>query len=270
MADYPEMRGKVAFISGAGSENGIGFAIATKLASNGANICMTDIQPCLEELERSAEKIRKAHGVEVLTLALDVMSEESVNAVIQPVLDRFKGIDILVNNAGTAFGMPSTVEDYDSKAFEDTVDVNLHGVFRMCKLFAPSLKERKGAIINLSSTAGKAPHAYGSAYACAKTAVIMLTKVMAVEVGMSGVRVNAVCPGLILTDLQRKRFEVEAQVHGGSLEDQEKRLASSVPLEQRLGSPSEVASVVAFLASDEASYVTGQALNICGGRTMAA
>lgn len=270
MVMYTEMKGKTALITGAGNAEGIGFATASKLASNGVNICITDIPANRENLDNQVQKLKKDYCVDALGIDLDVMSDESGEAAVKQVVDRFKGLDILVNNAGTAFGMPSRIDQYDTKAFIDTVDVNLYGVFRLSKFFFPYLKESKGSIVNLSSTAAKQPHSYNGAYASAKTAVIMLTKVMANEVGADGVRVNAVCPGLIMTGLQRLRIEKEQETHGGTIEEQEKRLAQSVPLGQRFADPSEVASVIAFLASSEASYVTGQTINICGGRTMAA
>lgn len=264
---YDDLKGKVALVTGSGREKGMGFAIASKLAGNGANVCLADLPANHDDLMRLSEKIRREHGVEVLGLDLDVTAGSSIDDAYQAVCGKFKGLDILVNNAGTVFGAPSTVVNYDEESWMKTMDVNLHGVLRVSKKFYPEIAKRKGAIVNVASTAGKGPHALASAYGVSKVGVIMLTKVMAKECAAAGVRVNAICPGLIMTDLMTLRFELEAKAFGGTPKDSEERLKTTVPL-QRIGNPSEVASLVAFLVSKESSYITGQAINICGGRTM--
>ncbi|RPH49618.1 MAG: SDR family oxidoreductase [Desulfobacteraceae bacterium] len=265
---YSDLDGKVALISGSGRKAGIGFAIAEKLAGNGVHICFADLRGQLKEMEMLAEELRRMYSVNTMCVELDVTSVSSIDGAVESVRERFGGLDILVNNAGTVFGAPSSVVKYDDEAWINTIDVNLHGVFRVSKKFYPDLEKRRGCIVNTASTAGKGPHAYAGAYSCSKTAVIMLTKVMATETAQFGVRVNAVCPGLVMTDLMKLRFQLEAKAHGGTPAEQEDRLRMTVPL-QRIASPSEVAALVAFLASEEASYITGQAINVCGGRTMA-
>lgn len=262
---YQDLKGKVAVVTGCGSESGIGFAIADKLAQNGGAICMADLAMHKKQVARLAEKIRGSWGVDVLELALDVSSNTSIDRAVASARERFGGIDILINNAGAVFGAPSTVAEYDEADWIKTMDVNLNGTLRLSQKFYPDLKARCGCIVNTASTAGKGPLAYAGAYSCSKTAVIMLTKIMALEAGPSGIRVNAVCPGLIMTDLTKKRIELESRFRGITQAEQEDRLKQTVPL-RRIAAPSEVAAVAVFLASQEASYVNGQAINVCGGR----
>lgn len=265
---YDDLKGKAAFVSGAGNEAGLGFAITRKLAENGVDVCLADLPINASEGERLAKKLQDSYGVNAFSLNLDVTSLEAIEASVETVQERFDRLDILINNAGSVFGAPSTVAEYDDEAWLKTIDVNLHSVFRVSKAFYPLLKESKGAVVNTASTAAKGPHGHASAYAVSKTGVVMLTKVMAIEAGPFGIRVNAICPGLIMTDLQRFRINKEAELYNITPEERERQLNESVPL-KRIASPSEVAAVVTFLASEEASYVTGQALNICGGRTTA-
>lgn len=265
---YEDLKGKVAVVTGSGSEAGIGFAIADKLAQSGATICLADLAANKEKVARLAEKLRDSWGVTVLELDIDVTSITSIDNAVAAVRERFGGVDILINNAGAVFGAPSSVAEYDEAAWQKTMDVNLTGTLRLSQKFYTDLETRKGCIVNTASTAGKGPHRYAGAYSCAKTAVIMLTKVMAMEAGPSGIRVNAICPGLIKTDLMELRIELEAKAYGITPAEQEARLNQSVPL-QRMAAPSEVAAVAAFLSSQEASYINGQAINVCGGRTMA-
>jgi NAD(P)-dependent dehydrogenase (short-subunit alcohol dehydrogenase family) len=124
-----------------------------------------------------------------------------------------------------------------------------------------------GAIVNTASRAGKVPPLFNGAYSVAKAGVIMLTKVMAKELAGQGIRVNAICPGQIMTDLERWRFELEARFLGGTPEDREREMCKTIPL-GRIGTPAEAADLAAFLASRESAYMTGQAVNVTGGQLM--
>jgi NAD(P)-dependent dehydrogenase (short-subunit alcohol dehydrogenase family) len=148
-----------------------------------------------------------------------------------------------------------------------TIEVNLHGVFRVSRAVIPMMLGSGGSIINTASRAGKKPPLFNGAYAVAKAGVIMLTKVMAAELAGAGIRINAICPGQIMTDLERWRFGLEAKVYGTSVEEREREMCTTIPL-GRIGEPREVANLVAWLASGESSYVTGQAINITGGQLM--
>ena len=272
-----DLKGKVAVVTGAGKTTGIGYAIARELARLGADVVVADLeaQPAdaaiatgtLAQLEAIAADLAEAFGVRALAVGLDVTDRASVDAMAARVAEVFGGVDALVNNAGATFGVPSLTHMYDEGAWMRTVDVNLHGVFRVSQAMLPLMFGRAASIINIASRAGKVPPKWNGAYAVAKAGVIMLSKVMAQELGAMNVRVNAVCPGQIRTDLEAWRFGLEAQAAGITVEEREAEMCATIPL-GRIGDPDDVARQVAFLASSASSYVTGQALNVGGGQTM--
>ncbi|MCG8529181.1 MAG: SDR family oxidoreductase [Desulfovibrionales bacterium] len=265
---------KIAVVTGAGKKTGIGYAIAAKLAGLGAHVALADLgvdSTCdvptgtSKEMEEIAGHLGEKHGVRVIPFSLDVTDAKSVEALKEKVADTFGKVDILCNNAGASFGVPNGVHTYDEAQWIKTIDVNLNGVFRVSKAMVPLMPG--GSIINTASRAGKVPPLFNGAYAVAKAGVIMLTKVMARELAGLNIRVNAVCPGQIMTDLERWRFGLEAQFLNTTAEEQAAKMCETIPL-GRIGTPGEVADMVAFLAGQESSYVTGQALNICGGQLM--
>jgi NAD(P)-dependent dehydrogenase (short-subunit alcohol dehydrogenase family) len=273
-----DLKGKTALVSGSGKRTGIGFAMAKKLASLGTNVILADLgvdtssegevkTGTQAEMDSLAAELRETYGVETLAVPLDVSSWESVTRMVETVKATFPRLDVLCNNAGAAFGVPSAVHTYDEDAWIRTVDVNLHGVFRMSKAALPMMTEKGGSIINTASRAGKVPPLFNGAYAAAKAGVIMLTKVMAREVADQGIRVNCICPGQIMTDLERWSFELEAKFLGSTVEERIEEMCKTIPL-NRIGEPEEVAKITAFLASDASSYMTGQALNATGGQLM--
>lgn len=275
---YEDLREKTALITGSGKRTGIGYAIAEKLASCGANVVVTDLgQPpgqtsgvrtgTQEEMEEIARDLADRFRVKTLAVEVNVTSGPSVKRMIDRVKEAFDHIDVLCNNAGASFGVPSAVHTYDEDAWMKTIDVNLHSVFRVTRAVLPLMEGRKGSVINTASRAGKVPPLFNGAYAVAKAGVIMLTKVMAKELAGTGTRFNAICPGQIMTDLEKWRFGLEAQVLGTSPEEQEQEMCKTIPL-GRIGTADEVASLVAFLASGESSYLTGQAINVTGGQLM--
>ena len=275
---YSDIKEKTAVITGSGKRTGIGFAIAEKLASSGSRVIIADLgNPpednagiklgTIEEMESVAQELRETYGVETLAVELDVTSSASIENMMQKIKAKFSRVDLLFNNAGAVFGAPSMVHDYDEKAWLKTIDVNLHGVYRVSKGVIPMMLGKPGAIVNVSSKAGKSPPLWNPAYAVAKAGVIMLTKVMALDLATQHIRVNAICPGLIMTDLQEARIQMEAQVFGTTYDEAKERLSKTVPME-RLGRPAEVADLAVYLASAESSYITGQAVNIGGGIMM--
>jgi NAD(P)-dependent dehydrogenase (short-subunit alcohol dehydrogenase family) len=187
--------------------------------------------------------------------------------MVETIKGSFDHIDILCNNAGASFGVPNTVLGYDEAAWIKTIDVNLFSVFRVSRAIIPLMTGKPAAIINTASRAGKVPPIFNSAYAVAKAGVIMLTKTMAKELGGNGIRVNAICPGQIATDLEKWRFGLEASFFGTTIEEREKEMCKTIPLGY-IGRPGEAADLVAFLASDVSCYITGQAINIDGGQCM--
>jgi NAD(P)-dependent dehydrogenase (short-subunit alcohol dehydrogenase family) len=276
---YDDLREKTALITGAGKKTGIGCAIADKMASCGAHVIIADLGTGPEsvgaikmglrgEMEEIAAGLTQKHGVKTAAVDLDVTRGESIGRALDRIIGTFGCVDILVNNAGASFGAPSPVHAYDEEAWLRTVDVNLHGTFRLSKAVVPLMTRRPAAIINIASKAGKTPPLANGAYAVAKAGVIMLTKVMALELGKQGIRVNAVCPGIIMTDLQVYRFEMEAKFLGQTFADREKAWAHDIP-QGRVGAPADVADVTAYLASQESGYLTGQAINVDGGLLMA-
>ena len=190
----------------------------------------------------------------------------SITRMVAAVQKQFGCIHILCNNAGTVFGVPNAVHTYDEDAWMKTIDVNLHGVFRVSKAIVP-LMTAGGCIINVASRAAKVPPLFNGAYAVAKAGVVMLTKVMANELAGAGIRVNAICPGVIQTDFTDWRFQLEADILDSTVESRQAEMLKSIPM-GRLGTTAEVAALVAFLASDQSSYITGQAINITGGQLM--
>lgn len=272
------LSGKTAVVTGSGKRSGIGYAVACKLAGEGANIVVADLgrdaDPDLavkagieSEMVDIAQEIAQTHGVDTMAVNLDVTHTDSIVRMVKSLSARFEKIHILVNNAGASFGVPNAVHTYDETDWMKTIDVNLHGVFRVSRAVLPMMIVDGGVIINTASRAGKVPALFNGAYAVAKAGVIMLTKVMALELAGNGVRVNAVCPGQIATDLEKWRFGLEAQFFDSTIEEREKEMCKTIPL-GRIGSPDEVGDLVAFLASDRAAYMTGQAINITGGQLM--
>ncbi|MFO7963289.1 MAG: SDR family NAD(P)-dependent oxidoreductase [Desulfobacterales bacterium] len=275
---HSEFKGKTVMITGAGKHTGIGFGTANKMASYGANVVVTDLKSppikdapiaygSLDELKMIADELNARYGVKTLALEMDVTRSDSVNAAMEAVKETFGSLDFLCNNAGTAIGAPQNTHEYDESAWVNTVDVNLHGVFRVSKAAVPLMTNPPCAIVNIASRAGKTPAKLNGAYSVSKAGAIMITKVMALELAEKQIRVNAVCPGLIMTDLQVGNIALKAVVFGTSAEEAEEQLKRTVPL-NRIGSIDEVADLSAFLLSSRSAYITGQAINIGGGILM--
>jgi NAD(P)-dependent dehydrogenase (short-subunit alcohol dehydrogenase family) len=275
---YEEFKGKTILITGAGKDTGIGFGMARKMASCGANLVLTDLGSplvenspisfgSLDNLARIADDLGREYGVQTLALEMDVTRTDSVETAMKAVKAKFGGLNFLFNNAGTAIGAPNTVHLYDEDAWLKTLDVNLNGVFRVSKAAVPLMHTPPLAIVNVASRAGKTPAKFNGAYSVSKAGVIMITKVMAQELAEKNIRVNAVCPGLIMTDLQVGNIALKSIVFNTTVEEAEEQLKRTVPL-NRIGTIDEVADVAAYLMSGQSSYVTGQALNVGGGILM--
>lgn len=275
---YEDLKGKTAMVTGSGKKTGIGYGIAEKLAACGCNIIIADLgktpvpgeslkSAMGEEMDAIAAELAKTYGVRTLAVAVDITDNNAIGAMVMTSKGTFDHIDILCNNAGASFGVPNTVLGYDEAAWIKTINVNLFSVFRISRAIIPLMAGKPAAIINTASRAGKVPPIFNSAYAVAKAGVIMLTKTMAKELGGGGIRVNAICPGQIATDLERWRFGLEASFFGTTIEEREKEMCKTIPLGY-IGLPRDAADLVAFLASESSRYITGQAINIDGGQCM--
>ena len=235
-----------------GSARGIGKAIATRLSAEGAAVVIADVD---RETAEIAAKELEAAGGEAMVLALDVSDPVQVAAAVRSVLQRFARIDILVNNAGIVGEVTPILQTSDAE-WHRVMAVNLHGTFYCSRAVLPAMLSRRyGRIVNLASVAGKEGNANMAAYSVSKAGVICFTKSLAKEVAREGITVNCVTPALTETDMAR-----------GFSPEQKALLASKVPM-GRLASPDEIAAVVAFLASEEASFVTGAAYDASGGRS---
>ncbi|MCK5165172.1 MAG: SDR family oxidoreductase [Desulfobacula sp.] len=272
------LKGKIALVTGSGKKTGIGYAIAKKIASQGCHIIIADYgnnksldadikTGSMDEMEIIGNELHQEYGVDILAVNVDVTNMDTIQKMVSTIQEKFDRVDLLCNNAGATFGVPNGIHTYDETAWMKTIDVNLHGVFRMSKAIIPMMQEKGGNIINIASRAGKVPALFNGAYSVSKAGVIMLTKVMAKELAGLHIRVNAICPGQIKTEFKKWGFGLEAQFFNTTVEEQEQKMCETIPM-GRIGSPQEVADMVLFLASDASSYVTGQALNICGGQLM--
>ena len=273
-----DLKDKAALVTGSGKKAGIGYGIVRRLAESGANVIIADLLgkearqnlPLADDMAkmvRLAKDLENAFKIKAIAVELDVTDAGSIARMATAVQKQFDCIHILCNNAGTVFGVPNAVHTYDEDAWMKTIDVNLHGVFRVSKAIVPLMAAGGGCIINVASRAAKVPPLFNGAYAVAKAGVVMLTKVMAKELAGAGIRVNAICPGVIQTDFTDWRFKLEANILDSTVEALKAEMLKSIPM-GRLGTAAEVADLVAFLASDQSAYITGQAINITGGQLM--
>ena len=241
------LSGKIALVTGA--SRGIGKAIAEKLVACGATVIGT------ATTEKGAEAISQYLDQNGKGLALNVTDEASIESVISTIKAEFGDIDILVNNAGIT--RDNLLMRMKEDEWQDILDTNLTSVFRLSKaLMRTMMKKRYGRIITIGSVVGTMGNAGQANYAAAKAGLIGFSKSLALEVASRGITVNVVAPGFIETDMT------------AALTDEQKALTLAQVPAGRLGEPTEIANAVAFLASDEASYITGETLHVNGGMYM--
>ena len=254
MKEMFDFKGRTVIVTGAGSQKGIGRETALAFAEQGADVVVADMN--LEGAQEVAGEI-KGKGVRSLAVALDVTSPESANKMAESVIKEFGKIDVLVNNAGIT--QPIKVADMTLEDFRHINQVNLVGTFNCCKAVMKYMKEKKyGRIVSVSSISGKqGGGVYGGAHYCAsKAGILGFSKSLARELVLDGITVNCVCPGAAATEIRK-----------GIPDELENLIVAGIPL-KRVAKAREIAAAILFLASEEASYITGEDIDVNGGSHM--
>ena len=254
------LQGKAALVTGAGRRRGLGLAIAARLAADSARVVLSDLAARADELAEGVARIREQGG-EAVALAADITSEAEVDTLFARAVEAVGRLDVVVNNAGVI--VTKLVVDTSLAEWQRCLDVMGAGTFLCCRR-AVEVMTRQGSggrIVNISSISGKRGNPYFGAYTFAKFGVIGLTETLAREVAHLGITVNAVCPGTVETDMIDE-VRRDRERHG---RPEVPAWAEPIPL-GRLASAEDVAAVVAFLASTDADYLTGQAITVDGGR----
>ena len=279
-----DLNGKVAIVTGAGGKNGIGRAIATRLAAEGADVVVTDISQSVEAIREvdmrdgweglpSVVKEIEAMGRQSLGLFSDVSDSAQVDGMLQSVLDHFGKVDILVNNAGSRPGKDRVpVIELEEEAFDEVMRVNVRGTYLCSRALARHMVERGsgGKIISISSGAGKKGIARYAAYCASKFAIVGFTQALAQELASDKINVNAICPGLV--DTERVDFIASALAPEGESSEEHRAMMIRernlrVPM-GRVAVGEDIANMAAFLASNESDYVTGLSISVSGGSEM--
>lgn len=255
-----KLSGKHAVITG--GSKGIGYATALTLAREGAHVAL--IARTIEDLEAAAERIEEETGAGVLTAACDVADADGVKQAVLAIAEKWDGkIDILVNNAGTSAAAP--FEEVGFESWEADIGLKLMGAVHMAREALPFMKRAgSGAIVNVTAIGGKSPGAAALPSSVTRAAGIALTKAMSRDFAADGIRVNAVCIGMIRSDQIERKWRSDAPEL--SWEEYARDPRHAVPL-GRIGETREAADAIVFLVSDAASYITGTALNIDGGKS---
>ncbi|MDX1482379.1 MAG: SDR family NAD(P)-dependent oxidoreductase [Woeseiaceae bacterium] len=278
-ARYPDLAGKVACITGAGRERGIGVAIARRLAREGCRVVVSDVGGGKgetlpdeavggsDELEALVRGIREEGG-EASAMICDVLEEAEIERLVDFTRRTYGSIDVLVNNAGIGYLM-SPITETATDDWDAVLGVNLRGAFIATKHAARLMIEQGsgGRIINIASQAAKSAFPHAAAYCSSKHGLVGLTRVAAIELGEHGITVNALCPNHITTGLGAWQNDYFSKKFGQTLDEYLSAMSARIPL-GRPGLTRDIANACAWLCSAEAEYVTGEAMNVSGGEEM--
>jgi len=257
-----DMTGKIVVVTGGAS--GIGKATCLEYAENGASVVVCDMN--LEGAQKVADQINSM-GKKAIAFKMDVTSESDTQAMVDLTVKTFGRLDVMINNAGIIAGFKKTSE-LTLDEWNKTMNVNATGVFIGCKTVIPQMKKQGyGRIINAGSQMGKTAGDIIGHYSASKAAVILLTKNLAKELAAQGITVNCVCPGSVDTEMTMWEAEQFLKNEGIPIEESYRNWESAIPM-KRFAKPIDIAKVYVFLASGYADYMTGQAVNVCGGQEM--
>lgn len=246
-----------------GAAQGIGQGCAQRFAREGANVACLDVT---DQANKETASACRQLGVDTIALHCDVTEPQDIASAVQTTVNRWGRVDVLVAAAGIYASCPLT--EVPLEQWRRSLDINLTGAFLCNQAVAHILMEqRSGSIINISSMAGKTARPRSAAYAASKTGVIGLTRSVAMELAPYGVTANTVCPGATLSGMLRDVAGQRSALEGITVEEWLQRRAAACPM-KRLAEPWEIASVVAFLASEDSRYITGQAIEVDGGMVM--
>jgi ketoreductase len=256
------LTGKIALVTGGGT--GIGKAIAASLCKNGAKVAV--LSRNLARIERAAAELNKLNRM-VLPVQMDLRKKDDVRRAVAEVVSKFGAVHILVNNAGIS-GL-SLMSDEDDSKWHDIIDTNLNGMYLITKEVLRQIPDHSGGrIINISSVLGKFGVPGYTAYCTTKHGMIGFSRALALEVVQRGITVNTICPGWVDTEMATLGINETAALQGISADEFKAQAVAAVPIRRFLDAD-EIADLVTYIASDAARGITGQAINICGGQTMA-
>ncbi len=260
------LKGKLALVTGAGA--GIGKAIVTRLAEEGVDVVVTDVN--VDSAKATAAELETKFGVKSVGMRLDVTSADEVENAVASAWKDNGPLNILVNNAGVSTMNP--VVDLTEKDWDFNMDVNAKGVFLVSRAVVRRFLKHdygteKPKIVNVASMAGKYGAPYLAHYSASKFAVVGFSQSLALELAPAGVTVNCVCPGYVQTSMQERELVWEAKIRGMTPNQVKADMLAHVPL-GRLETPEDVAKLVAFLCSRDSDYITGQAINVSGGQAL--
>jgi NAD(P)-dependent dehydrogenase (short-subunit alcohol dehydrogenase family) len=262
-ASYPDLKGKVAIVTGAGRRGGLGAAIAHRLAAEG--VCVVVAEQTLNDEARAVAKEVSAAGGQATSMACDMLDGEAIQQLVDNTVAQCGGVDILINNAGVGYLMKPIVE-MSLAEWDAVLGVNLRGVFAATQAVAKRFitQGRGGRIVNIASQAAKSGFPHAASYCASKHGLVGLTRVAAIELAAHQVTVNAVCPNHVTTGLGAWQNEYFAKLLGKSVDQYLADMRARIPL-GRPGLPSDTANACAFLCSEQAQYITGEAMNVSGG-----